>query len=141
MTQTNTIHFDLVSPEENVLSEDVTMATIPGEAGEFGVGADHSAIVSSLRAGVITIQKPEDKAPREYFIAGGFADVTGTQCTILAEEAIAVVDLDEKALTQELENLLEDQGLAKEEADKRRIERAIALVKVKLSAATGTVVI
>lgn len=137
----NKIHFDLVSPEEKLISTDIAMATIPGEAGEFGVGAGHTSIVSSLRAGVISIHKEKGAGPSQYFIAGGFADVTGTNCTILAEEATPLKELDQATLEKDLETLSGDLDLAKEDADKRRLEREIALVKAKLTAVTGTLVI
>lgn len=135
--ETQTIQFDLVSPEEKLISGPVTMAVIPGEDGELGVGAGHASILSSLKAGVVALYMEGEAQPRRIFVAGGFADVTGTSCTILAEEAINVAALDQKELEQKLKNLGEDLGLAQEESDKARISRDIKLVKAKLQALTG----
>ena len=128
-----TIQFELVSPERRLVSEPVKMAVIPGEEGEFGVLAGHSALVASLKPGVVELQTP-DQDNRRIFIAGGFADVTPDQCTILAEEAINVSDLDKAELEQQISNLEEDLGMAKEDADVRRVERRLGIAKAKLDA-------
>jgi len=133
MSDAQTIQFELVSPERRLVSEPVTMAVIPGEEGEFGVLAGHSALVASLKVGVVELSF-ESQDTRRIFIAGGFADVTPEQCTVLAEEAINVSDLDQEELQQEAANLNEDLCLAKEDADKARVERKLALVNAKLEA-------
>ncbi len=135
------INFELVSPEEKLVSEPVNMAIIPGVEGEFGVGAGHSALVASLKAGTVELYAKAGAQPRKIFIAGGFADVTAENCTILAEEAIDVAALNQEEIEQQITNLNEDMSLAEEEADKERIDRALDLVKAKLSAITGRLVV
>ena len=128
-----TIAFELVSPEAKLVSEPVGMAIIPGEEGEFGVLPGHSSLVASLKAGVVELQS-EGADVRRIFIAGGFADVTPELCSVLAEEAVNVNDLDRATLEQELTNLNSDLNLAAEEADKARILKKIALTEAKISA-------
>lgn len=130
---TETIQFELVSPEAKLVSEPVTMAVIPGTEGQFGVLAGHSALVATLKSGVVELSIDGQDA-RRIFIAGGFADVTPEQCTVLAEEAVNVADLDEADLQKQVANLNEDLGLAKEAADKARVEKKLALVNAKLEA-------
>lgn len=129
-----TIQFELVSPEEKLVSEPVHMALIPGEEGQFGVLAGHSSLVASLQPGVVELIKEEGGGKRKIFIAGGFADVTGAQCTVLAEEAINVDALDKAALEQQIANLNEDLEMAKEDIDKARIQKRLDLVEAKLAA-------
>ncbi len=131
------IHFDLVSPEKKLVSEDVHMAVIPGDMGMFGVMAGHCSLVASLTNGVVKLYKDDKAAPRRIFIAGGFADVNGAKCSVLAEEAIPVSELNKGALTQQLKDLTEDLGLAKEKFDKARIKQKIAIVNAKLLAISG----
>ena len=136
------IDFELVSPEEKLISEPVRMAVIPGDEGEFGVMAGHAALVASLQPGVVTLFAGADgDSSRRIFISGGFADVTGGLCTILAEAAVNVDDLDQGDLEKELADLSEDLGLAEEVLDKARIEQKISLVKAKLSAVSGQLVV
>lgn len=129
------IQFELVSPEEKLVSEAVYMAEIPGDDGAFGVLPGHSSLVSSLRAGVVRLHKTQGGETRDIFIAGGFADVTPESCTVLAEEAVNVADLNKESLEQYLSDLNEDLNMAAEAVDKARVQKKIALTKAKLAAA------
>ena len=136
----DTIDFELVSPEAKLFSEPVSMAIIPGEEGQFGVAADHTSLVATLKAGVVELYQQGEAEPRKVFIAGGFADVTAEKCVVLAEEAYKLDDINVEELMQQIKDLQEDLGLAKEEIDKARIERRIELLEAKLSAKTGKLV-
>lgn len=119
---TKTIQFDLVSPEKKLMSEAVVMATIPGSAGEFGVLADHAPLVASVKAGVVSIYRENTNAVSErIFIAGGFADVNGDQCTLLAEQAIPVNDIDVADIQKQLENIATDLTFIEDQADRARL--------------------
>ncbi len=132
----NLINFELVSPEKKLVSETMYMVEVPGDDGAFGAMAGHCSIVSSLRVGVVRLHKDDKSSDvREIFITGGFADVTAESCTVLAEEAIDVKDLDKEALEQKLSNLNEDLELSEEEADKKNVQSKIDIVTAKIRAA------
>lgn len=138
MSEAQHIQFELVSPEERLISEPVKMAIIPGAEGVFGVGVGHESVVSELKPGVVALYgDKEGEEPRRIFIAGGFADVTGELCTVLAEEAVNVNDLNKKDLEQQIKDLNEDFGLAAEEVDKTRIQSGIVMAEAKLKATTA----
>ena len=138
MSEAQTINFELVSPEEKLVSEPVKMAVIPGEEGEFGVLAGHASLVASLRPGVVELYaEGQDAASRRIFIAGGFADVTGEQCTVLAEEATNVDELNQSDIEQQIANLNEDLERAEDQTEKARAQKRLDLEKAKLSAITG----
>ena len=142
MNETQALQFELVSAEEKLVSEPVKMAVIPGEEGELGIGAQHASLVASLKPGVVTLHKDStNEAPRKIFITGGFADITSTNCTILAEEAIDVTKLDQAKIEQDIKDLQEDMSMASEPLDKKRIQRKIDLAKAKISALTGKIVL
>lgn len=82
-----TLEFELASPERLLVSEAVSMVVVPGTEGDFGALPQHAPMLSSVRNGVIEIHRP-DKPIRRIFVAGGFAEVTNTRCTVLAEEAV-----------------------------------------------------
>lgn len=132
-----TFNFELVSPERRLLSEPATMAIVPGEEGHFGVLPGHSALVATIKPGVVEIHMAGEV--RRIFIAGGFADVTPTSCTILAEEAINVADLNQEALEKSLVNLREDLGLAKDDIERARVTKKINLALAKIEAITGKI--
>src|SRR5690606_14767542 len=93
--------FELVSPERLLLSEEVDMVVVPGAEGNFGVLKGHSLLISTLRPGVIDVYEGQVVTDR-IFVAGGFAEVTPEGCTVLADEAVAVSDLDPGAVEAEL---------------------------------------
>ena len=143
MTDINaqTFNFELVSPEAKLMSGPAKMVVIPGEEGDFGVLPNHSATISSIRPGVIEIFANDNEDPQRIFVAGGFADVSETNCTVLAEEAVNVKDLNKDDLEQTIRNLSEDVGLAEGEVDKARVRHKLFLAKAKLAAITGGVVL
>lgn len=128
-----TFQFELVSPDKIVVSTDVVMATIPGEEGEFGVLAGHAPLLSGVRAGVVRLVMP-DGSERKIFVSGGFADVNGSICSVLAEEAVNVEDLDRNDVRLRLSALNDDYVLAmhedrlKAQAIQKQIEIATARV-------------
>lgn len=133
----STFNFELVSPEAKLLSEPAWQVTVPGEDGTFGVRAGHCSLVASVRSGVVEVIAKEGDSPRRIFIAGGFADVTGTQCTVLAEEAVNVGDLDRDAAEQEVRNLSEDLSLATDDVSRVRVQAKLDIARARLKAVGG----
>lgn len=126
--------FELVSPEQVLSSEPAAMVVVPGDAGDFGVLADHAPLLSSLRPGVVDIHGA-DGSRKRVFVAGGFADVGNNTCSVLAEEAVPVAELNTADLDQQLKNLGEDMGLATDALEKRKIESKMSIVRAKIAAA------
>jgi len=116
----DTIHFDLVSPERLLLSEDVKMVTLPGAEGYFGVLAGHAPLLSALKPGVIEVRHEGDVATK-LFVRGGFAEVDGQHVVVLAEEAIPLADFDVGALDQRIRDTEEDLVAAKTDAERTRV--------------------
>jgi F-type H+-transporting ATPase subunit epsilon len=121
--------FDLVSPEAILVSKPVVSVVIPGTMGDFGVLADHAPLLSSVRPGVVRVSY-EDGSNDNIYVAGGFADVKDNLCTILAEQAVDVSDLNK----EELANLIQDleaqckncEGLEEEHYIRKQLEQAVA---------------
>ncbi len=129
-----TFRFELVSPEEILASIEARMVIVPGEEGEFGVLADHAPLLSSMRPGVVAVTAA-DGTQRKIFVSGGFADVTGTQCSVLAEEAIDVEALDRDKLGARKTDLEDDLDFAKDDAVKAaHIRHEIEVIKAKIEA-------
>ena len=79
------LHFELVTPDKLVRSEDVYMVVVPGTEGEFGVLVGHAPVMSSLRDGALRVWKTEGAVPEEIQVRGGFAEVNDKGLTVLAE--------------------------------------------------------
>ena len=117
----DTIHFDLVSPERLLLSEDVKMVTLPGAEGYFGVLAGHAPVLSALKPGVIEVRRDGSEAATKLFVRGGFAEVDAQHVVVLAEEAIPLADFDVGALDQRIRDTEEDLVAAKTDAERTRV--------------------
>jgi F-type H+-transporting ATPase subunit epsilon len=113
------IHFDLVSPERMLLSEEVDMVTLPGSEGYFGVLAGHAPVLSTLRPGLIDV-KGGAEGDMRIFVRGGFAEVNPDKVVVLAEEAIPLAELDVAALEQNIRDAEEDVASATTDAERDR---------------------
>ena len=100
------LSFNLVSPEKQLLSEDVDQVDVPGADGIFGVLPNHAPFMSTLAPGVVHVRNGGDE--NRIFVRGGFADVTPAGLTILAEEAIFVADLDAQEIARRIKDCEED---------------------------------
>lgn len=127
------VEFELVSPEKLLASQPVDMVVVPGTEGDFGVLAGHAPLISTVRPGVIDVYEG-DRVVDRVFVAGGFAEVTETRCTVLAEQAIPVAEIDQAKAEQELKDLSEDLDDAKTDADKAEAEAKLAIARAKLDA-------
>jgi F-type H+-transporting ATPase subunit epsilon len=83
------LHFELVTPERLVRSEDVYMVVVPGTEGDFGVLAGHAPVVSTIRDGELAVYRTQGAEPERIAIVGGFAEVNDKGLTVLAEKADA----------------------------------------------------
>ena len=121
------VEFELVSPEKLLLSETVEMVVVPGADGDFGVLPRHAPLISSLRTGVISVYRQNRREISErIFVDGGFAEVTPERCTVLAEQAVPVGEIDRGAIEQQLRDAREDLSDAASEAERKAVERRIS---------------
>jgi F-type H+-transporting ATPase subunit epsilon len=81
-----TLHFELVSPERKLVSTAATQVQIPGAAGDFTAMPKHAPFLTTLRPGVVKVMG--EKGVEEFVVTGGFAEVSPTSATILAELAV-----------------------------------------------------
>ena len=82
------LHFELVTPERLVRSEEVYMVTVPGSEGDFGVLEGHMPTMTTIRDdAALEIYASAGATPERLIIAGGFAEVNDKGLTILAESA------------------------------------------------------
>ena len=92
-TSAGTVEFELVSPAKLLVSEPVEMVVIPGAEGDIGVLPGHSPLIATVRPGIIDIHEG-GKVRDRIFVGGGFAEVSPNRCTVLAEEASPVDEID-----------------------------------------------
>ena len=81
------LHFEVVTPEKLIRSEQVHMVTVPGTEGDFGVLEGHAPVMATIRDGELLVQRSAGAAPETIAIRGGFAEVNASGLTVLAEHA------------------------------------------------------
>ena len=81
------LHFELVTPERQVMSEDVYMVVVPGAEGQSGIMAGHAPYMTTLRDGDVAIYRSAGAQPERIPVTGGFAEVSAKGLTVLAESA------------------------------------------------------
>jgi F-type H+-transporting ATPase subunit epsilon len=86
-----TLQFDLVSPERRLASVSATEVQIPGADGDMTVMEGHAPTITTLRPGVLRAVSQE--GIQAYAVTGGFAEVTATGVSVLAESAIPIEEL------------------------------------------------
>jgi F-type H+-transporting ATPase subunit epsilon len=94
-----TFQFDLVSPEKLLFSGEVTQVDVPGSEGDFGVLAGHAPMVTTLRPGILVVYRDGgDDGELRVVVNGGFAEVSPTGLTVLADMAVPQDEFDPTVL-------------------------------------------
>ena len=106
------LHFELVSPEKLVFSGDVQQVDLPGAEGEFGVLENHAPVVATLRPGILMVHTAG--GAQRIVVLGGFAEVSASGLTVLAEVAETVADMDRAVLATRITDL--EQRISKTDA-------------------------
>ncbi len=127
------VEFELVSPEKLLLSREVDMVVIPGAEGDMGVLPQHSPAITTVRPGTIVVYEGGAVTDR-IFIAGGFAEVSDNRCTVLAEEAMPVEDIDKASAEQALSDARDDVDAAKSDSQRNAAETSATVAEAKIQA-------
>ncbi|TPN77644.1 F0F1 ATP synthase subunit epsilon [Mesorhizobium sp. CU2] len=117
--------FELVSPERLLVSEQVESVVIPGAEGEMTVMAKHAPVMTTIKPGVVTV-KTAAGAEERYVVFGGFADILPSGCTLLAESAVHVNDIDRTDLARRIQEAKEDAADAKDDESRSRAEQFLS---------------
>ena len=81
------LHFELVTPDKLIVSEDVWMVVVPGTEGESGIMAGHAPYMTTLKNGEVAVYRNQGAQPERIAVTGGFAEVSDKGLTVLAESA------------------------------------------------------
>ena len=129
------VQFELVSPERLLVSEAVDMVVVPGSEGDFGVLPGHAPFISAVRPGVIEVYEGNTVTER-IFVAGGFAEVSNDRCTVLAEDAAQLTDVNRAEVEGDLRRLNEELAAARDDAERAAVATTIEIAEANLAAAS-----
>jgi len=130
----DTLHFELVSPERLLMEIEASSIVVPGSEGDFMVLPRHAPLMSTIRPGVVSVKEVGNDNSIDLFVRGGFADVTPKGLVILAEEAIFVKDLSKADLEQKAKDANEDVHDAKSDEELQKAQAELYQLKELLSA-------
>ncbi len=133
-TQTSgKIQLEVVTPDHRLLSKHVDFVLAPGSEGDFGVLPGHCHFLTTLRIGELEYRIGDQT---EFMsVLWGFAEVTPTKVTILAEIAEKAEDIDverAEAAVRRAEERVERGGLPSE-VEEARVSLEKARLRTKIA--------
>lgn len=136
----NKIQLDVVTPMKLVVSDQADLVTAPGSDGVFGVMANHTAFLSSLKIGELHYTK--DGVTVRLAVSGGFCEISNNRMTVLAEAAEVSTEIDvERALRakERAERRIQEAQISREKIDLARAQAALAraLTRLRVAGAAG----
>jgi F-type H+-transporting ATPase subunit epsilon len=117
----STVQFDLVSPERRLASFPATEVQIPGAMGDLTAMEGHAATITSLRPGLLKVSGTD--GIKAYVVTGGFAEISATGVSVLAEQAVPLDELTPAALDALVADACEAAAV---NSDKDAADKAVA---------------
>ena len=123
------LKLSVVTPQKQLISEEVDQVNVPGSEGDFGILYDHAPFLTNLRSGQLSYEN--DGEFTTLVIGGGYLEVTDNRVTILAETGEFVHEIDRERAERarsKAEEKLSNPDLSEEEFSEtqKKLFRAIA---------------
>jgi F-type H+-transporting ATPase subunit epsilon len=127
-----TFSLRIVSPEGDVLKEDVEFVVLPGGLGELGILPNHAPLISGLNVGVIRYTL--NSTIKLVAITGGFVEVIDNSVTVLADTAELSEEIDLSRAVEAKERAMKRLAVHSDEIDVRRAEYALRRATARINA-------
>lgn len=95
------LQLTVVTPEKQLLSEEVDEVIVPTTNGELTILPEHAALLAELAPGELVIKRG-NKA-EHLVVVGGFLEVGKNTVSVLADYAVSGKDISEAAAQQAVE--------------------------------------
>jgi len=125
---------EVVAPDKLLLSQQVDEVIAPGAEGDFGVLPGHAHFLTTLKIGELRYRTGE--TTRYMSVLWGFAEVTPTKVTVLAEIAEKAEDIDverAQASLEKAERQLQAGGLLPSDVEAVRVSLEKARLRKKIA--------
>jgi F-type H+-transporting ATPase subunit epsilon len=116
-----TLQFDLVSPERRLASVKASEVQIPGADGDLTAMEGHAPTITTLRPGILKAVSSE--GTKAYVVTGGFAEISASGVSVLAERAVAMDDMTPALMEQLIADASQATSVA---SDKDAADKAMA---------------
>ena len=128
----STVQFDLVSPERRLASFAASEVQIPGSLGDMTAMEGHAPTITGLRPGLLRVVAAE--GTKSYVVTGGFAEISASGVSVLAERAVPLEEVDANLMDQLIADASEATTVA---VDKDAADKAMADLMALKAAALG----
>ena len=125
----DTMQFDLVSPERNLLSVPVREVRLPGTEGDLTAMPGHAPAIVNLRPGVVTVVAT-DGSDKEFAVTGGFVEIAGDSVTLLAERGYPRAEMTQEIFNEMMAHAHRQVKIARE----RSMAEEVVTATIKLLA-------
>lgn len=122
------MQFQLITPEATLFSGEAVMVTVPGKEGVFGVLDGHAPLVSTLKAGLITVDLA-GKSQKRVVILSGLAEVTPEKTVVLAETAEDCSDLTSSQAAERLAEAKKAKDAAISEGEQKEAAQRLLIAE------------
>ena len=123
-----TLTFELVSPERVLFSGDVDAVMLPATEGDMTVLPGHAPTMTALKTGFLVITDRPGNG-RRVLVRGGFADVSESGLTVLAERALPEEEITQEILDHEILQAEMAYDATNDSAAKHAAESAVAQLR------------
>src|SRR5438876_733922 len=128
-----TLKLEIVTPEEKIYSEDVSMVTLPGSEGELGIYPKHVPVLTTLKPGELRVVK--DGRETAMAVGEGFVEIKGDSVSVLTDMALEAEKIDiagaEKGVERAQSAMKEDHTAEEVAAIQASLQKALAQLHVK----------
>lgn len=74
---------EIVTPDQNIFSGDISSASFPGSDGSFGIQESHAPMVATLKKGTISVNA--NGQDHNFEVNGGVLEVNHNKIIVLAD--------------------------------------------------------
>ncbi|HSD09954.1 MAG TPA: ATP synthase F1 subunit epsilon [Candidatus Binatia bacterium] len=131
----DTLELRVLTPQREVCDEAVSQVVAQGALGQFGVLPDHITFLTALEPGPLTFQRVAGGS-ETLAVKGGYAEVRDNVMTVLADDALPIEGIDERAARADLEraeSALLDAPFGHPEHERLQREARWAAVRLELA--------
>ncbi|MCE5327278.1 MAG: F0F1 ATP synthase subunit epsilon [Planctomycetaceae bacterium] len=125
-------HCELLVPDAKICDVEAVYAVFPLADGLIGILHGHAPMIGRIGGGPMTLTGPNGRLC-QFYVAGGFVQVTRDRVMLLAEECIPADKLDREKVWEELEAVIK-RPVSTAQEGRDRLE-AMATLRLKFSMA------
>ncbi len=130
LNDTKTIYFELISPEKQLIGENVSKIVAVTETGEIGILPKHADMVAKLDSAPLRY-KSADGIESVVAVLGGVIEVKNNRVTVITDFAMMGADIDEAEAEQSAQKARTELEISNKPKTKED-QKQLALMELKL---------